>query len=202
MRNEIEQPAYRFIEYAANLAGLGWLLREKESALLLSIAAVALACCLFGFYLYRGMVSAGAFFCVVLIGNLWARPAWGGLSGHNPAGPRDQGTRPPVQPRDTAADPFGDLYGHPGPCAKVGHLLLHRQRRLLHLQQGQVHRCPDGAPQCTQEHRREHHLSRGLQLHPDADRHDHPRLRGQGIQHAALPARQAPQRRHLPALAI
>ena len=71
------QLLYRFLLYVAGQYGLTGLMQPNEHLILTIFAALALACCLFGFYVYRGAVSGLAFVCTALAGSLWIWPVWG-----------------------------------------------------------------------------------------------------------------------------
>lgn len=73
----MDQPLYRFLEWTAGESGLMWLVQGYQKEILFFVAVLALACCLFGFYCYRGVVSGLVFLGVTLASNLWIRPQWG-----------------------------------------------------------------------------------------------------------------------------
>ena len=73
----MEQPLYLFISWVADLGGLLWLVEPYKEEILSFLVVLALFSCLFGFYLYRGMVAFLTLMCVVATSFLWIAPTWG-----------------------------------------------------------------------------------------------------------------------------
>lgn len=73
----MNQPLYQFISWVARKYDLLPLLQPYEGKVLAAIALLALGCCFFGFYCYRGMMSGLVLGCIALVGGLWVRPLWG-----------------------------------------------------------------------------------------------------------------------------
>lgn len=73
----MEQLLYQLIEWTARANGLLDMVMANQETIVTAITVLALASSLFGFYLYRGVVSVLVFLTMTLIGGCWIGPAWG-----------------------------------------------------------------------------------------------------------------------------
>ena len=75
----MEQPIYFFLSWVAEGSQLSGLMQSHTHAVIAALLVLALLCCLFGFYCYRGVVSGLVLCALILISRILLRPAWGAL---------------------------------------------------------------------------------------------------------------------------